>query len=397
MGIFIKIRYPFIGLIFFLTSVTCHAQVGGVILGKRTSPRGIVSFSENAMLNAAGDNKFVDGYVKKYGNNTFIFPVGDNGMYRPFAAAADQTIGTYFQETPNAATVPSGGPFLVGAKQSDVSTVSAVEFWDIDGTNSTKITLTWNATSNVSGLTNSTLKSLTILGWNTANSKWEKIASTVDPTSILGTASSISTGSITTNLAVVPNTYNIYTLGALSSGPLPVTLLTFKATAGDFRSVKLDWETTSEVNSEKFDIERSQDAKSWILLGSVVANGESSVRQSYRFADQNALSGENFYRLKMIDKDGTFAYSRIENIKIVGGTELVMYPNPVIDRLYFDLPKSTGIKEVSFYNTSGSKVLMSNSVGTSGIDVRNLTSGMYMVNLSFSDGTSQSSKIIVSK
>lgn len=397
MGIFIKIRHPFIGLIILICSVVSHAQVGGIILGKRTSPRGVVSFSENAMLNGSGDNKYVDGYVKKYGSNPFIFPVGDNGMYRPFAAAADQTTGTYFQETPNATTVPPGGPFLIANKQSDVATVSSIEFWDIDGTNSTRITLTWNATSNISGLTNNSLKSLSIIGWNTSVAKWEKIVSTVDVTSILGGASSFSAGSITTNLAIVPNTYNVYTLGALSSGPLPVTLLSFKATVGDSKRVNLDWETTTEINSERFDIERSHDAKSWLLLGNVVANGESSVRQNYKFADQNPLSDESFYRLKMIDKDGTFAYSRIENIKITNAAELVLYPNPVVDRLCFNLPNSTGIKEVSFYNTSGSKVLISNAIGTSGIDVRNLISGTYVVNLSFLDGTSQSSKIIVSK
>ncbi|WP_146202213.1 hypothetical protein [Dyadobacter jejuensis] len=132
---------------------------------------------------------------------------------------------------------------------------------------------------------------------------------------------------LTAPLTIAQTTYNHDVSGnrmkRLKSVPLPVTLISFTATkvsGGAERSTALlIWQTSSEVNSDRFDIERSQDGKKWSSIGNVAAGGDKSSNTNYSFIDKTPTydrtrPGENLYRLKMIDKDGTFAYSRIQSL-----------------------------------------------------------------------------------
>ncbi|MCF0063854.1 T9SS C-terminal target domain-containing protein, partial [Dyadobacter sp. LJ419] len=210
--------------IIFLLSCISWMSYGqnAIIVTERSGAGGIVSFSPNSKLTGISDQRFVDGYVKKNGAGHFVFPVGDNGSYRPFAAEADGTVGAYFQEDPNIASVPGGGPFSVSSKDAVISTVSNKEFWDIWGTNATRLTLSWNAQSDVANLTGNSLPNLSIVGWNQTLSRWEKIASAVDEVNVLGGSSTLTSGSITTIQNIVPELYNVYTLASLNVVSTPV-------------------------------------------------------------------------------------------------------------------------------------------------------------------------------
>ncbi|WP_025763225.1 T9SS type A sorting domain-containing protein [Dyadobacter tibetensis] len=220
MKIFNKISLS--GYIILLTSVFCFGQQKGIIVTERSSTKGLVSFTESSTLVGISDTKHVDGYVKKYGAAILKFPVGNKGVYRPFAAGADGTLGAYFQTNPSAATLPAGAPFTITNRGSSVVTVSAREFWDIDGTNPTKITLSWNAASAVGELTGGAMNRLSIVGWNNTTSQWEKLTSTVDALALHGAESTLSSGSISTVESIVPNQYSVYTLGGLDQEVLPV-------------------------------------------------------------------------------------------------------------------------------------------------------------------------------
>jgi hypothetical protein len=91
---------------------------------------------------------------------------------------------------------------------------------------------------------------------------------------------------------------------------LPVTLIAFKASQQE-QSVLLQWATSSEVNASIFEIERSFSGKDWNSIGRVNATGEESTHQEYAFNDASPSSGSNLYRLKMVDIDGTYAWSSI--------------------------------------------------------------------------------------
>jgi hypothetical protein len=210
----------------------------GIIATDRTSINSVFSWVAGSSWTNASDVAFVDGYAKKYGSGSFIFPIGDNGKYRPAAISGmvnstDATMAAYYLANPSSAitsnisggnhgVLPSGGPFAISSKGSDLSNVSSVEYWDIDGVNPVKITLTYDNNSNASLLTSNNINTLSIVGWN--GSQWVKIPSTVDATSITGGTSSITSGSITTNAAIIPNTYSVYTLASINAASLDITI-----------------------------------------------------------------------------------------------------------------------------------------------------------------------------
>ncbi|WP_025763404.1 hypothetical protein [Dyadobacter tibetensis] len=204
----------------------------GVILTERAAGNfGILNFAgDNLTSTGASDANYVDGYVRKYGTGQFIFPVGDNNNLGQFAASADGTMGAYFHANPatavtsnlftggNYPALPTGGPFPTTSKSTAVATVSTIEYWDIDGANATPITLTWDANSTVSTMTNAKLVYLSIVGWDGA--QWVRIPSQVDATSVLGGTSDLTIGSITTTNSIVPDTYTAYTLASITAPDL---------------------------------------------------------------------------------------------------------------------------------------------------------------------------------
>jgi len=180
------------------------------------------------------------------------------------------------------------------------------------------------------------------------------------------------------------------------STPLPVTLISF--TVGkENGSAQLKWSTSMETNSESFDVERSLTGKSWQRVGNVLASGESSAEIKYSFMDANPADGENLYRLKMIDADGTFAYSGIRSIGIELGEGVVVYPNPVADRLYLKVTDWTKINKVQMFDLNGKAIFNSAKALVDGIDVKNLPSGLYAVSVTRTNGATNSFKVVINK
>jgi hypothetical protein len=204
------------GLIILFVCITLGYGQNGIVVTERNSPPGVVSFSANSTLTGVSNTKHVDGYVKKFGTTHFTFPVGDNGVYRPFAAEADETVGAYYKTDPGAATLPSGAPFSTSSKETAIKTVSNKEYWDVNGANSSKLSFTWDAASDISALTEQSLENLSLVGWNNNTLKWEIITSTVDEVALLGGTSSLSKGSISTVEKIIPNQYRAYTFAALN-------------------------------------------------------------------------------------------------------------------------------------------------------------------------------------
>jgi hypothetical protein len=115
--------------------------------------------------------------------------------------------------------------------------------------------------------------------------------------------------------------------------PLPVELLTFEGKHNPDRNAnELTWTTASEINTNRFEIERSLDAQHWTTIGSVPAKGTTATISAYNFDDLNPATGYNYYRLKTIDNDGTFEYSWIVPINVAdngGGNGITqIFPNP---------------------------------------------------------------------
>ena len=97
-------------------------------------------------------------------------------------------------------------------------------------------------------------------------------------------------------------------------------------------SVKLSWTTSQEVNAGYYDVERSGDQTGWTKIGSVKAKGNSTIATDYSLFDNLPLDGTGYYRLKMVDLDGKFVYSKTVSVSAdKNAVPLVIYNNPFTD------------------------------------------------------------------
>lgn len=121
------------------------------------------------------------------------------------------------------------------------------------------------------------------------------------------------------------------------NSPLPVTLLDFTATLRDEgvnAQVDLAWQTSMELNSDRFIVERSSNAVDWSELTSVAAQGNSSVRVDYETVDAQPLAGRSYYRLKQVDMDNGFTYSAVRTVNNILSSTIKVFPNPTTDILH---------------------------------------------------------------
>ncbi len=179
--------------------------------------------------------------------------------------------------------------------------------------------------------------------------------------------------------------------GVPPSGPLPVELLTFTGRP-DNGDIILEWTTTEEVNSMHFEIQRSSDGTNFENVGIVTAAGTATIAKNYRFVDRRLNFDTYFYRLKIVDLDGSFEYSSLVSVTIKSKIEdLQAYPNPTDDILHVDLYNETaGHLQYDIYNLNGKKLKTASWYVQKGrnsrpISVLDLEPGMYI--LCLRDGT----------
>lgn len=186
-----------------------------------------------------------------------------------------------------------------------------------------------------------------------------------------------------------PVTYEITT-----TSPLPVNLVAFEAVKGD-ASNHLTWTTTAESDARGFEIQRSTNGKDWNKIGfvnSLAENGNSQGSLIYGFADTLPLSGLNYYRLKMVDLDGKFEYSRIRSVRN-DAHSVVIYPNPATHLI--KISQGTDIEKVKVLNMQGQTIKeMSLTDNQYEVSVSDLPAGVYLLQMISPSGESDIRKFI---
>jgi len=187
------------------------------------------------------------------------------------------------------------------------------------------------------------------------------------------------------------STFNTgYILGAASMSfpsSLPVTLLNFTSSIIN-KSVELKWQTTSEINSDYFSIERSADGINFSSIGKVNTAGNSSSLKQYSFINSTPLS-TNYYRLKEVDFDGNYQYSNILLVKMPQLQPLIILGNPVQNDLQLTInnAQSSQTNYLSIFDFTGRRLQSFNAQnGVLNIDVSFLAPGNYILQMITSDG-----------
>ncbi|MBJ6118590.1 T9SS type A sorting domain-containing protein [Pontibacter sp. BT310] len=172
--------------------------------------------------------------------------------------------------------------------------------------------------------------------------------------------------------------------------PLPVELVSFTATT-DLKGVILQWMTASELDNDRFEIERSEDGKSFSNIGTVTGNGTSNRKIKYSFTDTKPLPEVSYYRLKQVDFDGTYKYSKIISVKnkaLLASTILEAYPNPFVEKLSVTItvPASETEATLTLYNLQGRrlqtiKTALEKGMNTFELNTQQLASGVYIIRI----------------
>ena len=138
---------------------------------------------------------------------------------------------------------------------------------------------------------------------------------------------------------------------------LPVTLTKFSAQKLE-EKINLSWTTTSEKNFDQFEVQKSSNAKSF----ETIANIKGKNAGIYNYLDPAPWAGNNYYRLKSVDLDGTYAYSRTINIDFVGDKLVKVFPNPVSETIFIEAEHSNSVSKVELFDTNGVMLKSSNEI-----------------------------------
>ncbi|ODS80393.1 MAG: hypothetical protein ABS46_14410 [Cytophagaceae bacterium SCN 52-12] len=183
-----------------------------------------------------------------------------------------------------------------------------------------------------------------------------------------------------------------------SPSALPVRLARFSAQPEGRNTALLTWSTTYEENTSHFVIEKSSDAVSWHPVGQVMARNTGEGANHYRFTDRIGDRNQQlvYYRLKMTDLDGQFAYSKIESVRLGGGVPSGIYPNPV-NSSFFNLPHDLAgrISQVKLLSAAGLEVLKSAADASGKVLLPTLNPGLYIAEMTGTDGTVHREKVMI--
>jgi len=323
---------------------------------------------DNATLQDVSDNSHVWGAVRKYGDDAFVFPIGDSSNYRPIKISAPSDVIDQFQ-----AKYQTGDPYSIGTLLHPVlDSINKIEYWDLQrpaGASNVFVAINYFYQPN-NGLTD-TLADIAVTHFN--GTLWDNLYN--------GGLGGLPNGVESTSPVdfFVPQYFTLADQKGLVNAPLPIELLDFSAKKTSDKQSLLSWHTSLEVNADHFEVERSTDGEHWAAIGNVKAHGSSTSLNSYELTDIKPEQGNNYYRIKMIDFDRHFKYSdnRVINFTQDAGQAVSLYPNPTRDFAVLHGAGISGNSAYALYDNEGRKVMQASLPEDKKVNMQNLPSGTY--------------------
>lgn len=287
-----------------------------------TDNTNLVTVNDNATVTGASNSSFVNGPVRKIGNDSFTFPVGRNGSgYVPVAiidnnsGASNTFIAEYFRAVPPNNTNISG--------TAGVNHISYCDYWSVNRTvtgDVIDVQFSWNGNSACSGAAFITdPASVRVVHYN--GSQWDLSS----PGGGTGTASA---GTATW---MSLNNFSLFALGSTSgsSNPLPVLFDNVKAFTKN-GGVQIEWSNLTERDLNKYVIERSANGRDFSAVTEVTPKINTNDRADYIEFDASPLQGVNFYRIKVLEINGKIIFSKTLRVETsITKQGFTLYPNPV--------------------------------------------------------------------
>ena len=196
------------------------------------------------------------------------------------------------------------------------------------------------------------------------------------------------------------------------AGSLPVELNSFTASNVD-NTINLKWQTATEVNNYGFEVQKMSEnsgsspcsVEAWEKIGFIKGNGTSNNVNKYSFVDKTASGTALKYRLKQIDNDGQFQYSKVVEVSLEQPVDYSLsqnFPNPFnpSTEISYSIPKSNNV-ELKVYNSIGKEVAtLVNGMQEAGnhkvqFNSSNLSSGIYFYRLTSGNFTQIKKMILI--
>lgn len=358
----------------------------------RAAVPGYFSAVNTANFTGCTDAAHINGYIKKYGNTAFIFPVGSGYALRTLAISSPAAITDAYAAawiagdpgTTTDPTTPNAGFHSVNAVKAPIVAVSTAGQWDWQtgeagnlgaGTSGTGEGLTITVSiPDMSAIASAA--SLRLVGWD--GTQWIDLSGAA--TASGNTENSTLSGTMVAGITAIA-------IGIASSA-LPVTLEYFAAASSNCNAA-LTWRTSNEINFKQFIIEQSIDQVNFSPVATVPARNTTTVNNYSLEVAQP--SGVAFYRLKMMNIDGVYTYSQIVKCHTscaISGY-MIIYPNPVVATGTVNLSFSTPYKGKAMLiitNMLGQRFSAKPIVVTGGVnlvptDVSRFASGTYLMSL----------------
>ena len=325
---------------------------------------------------------YIKGVLKRTVNasGTYNFPVGSTTAYAPASLVLTGLVGTTDISTSFGNTAIDGQPNLTIGSNS-VNNILIAGSW--------KINPNLQPTAGSYGVTLSAS-----LGSSTATDFY--VLKRTDNYSFYPWANQGTNVASTLNAGVVTASSNgltSFSQFGIGEGvsTLPVKLTVFSAVAVA-KSAKLYWETASELNNDKFEIERSINGTEYIKIGEVKGSGTSKKLNTYSFRDLAPSNGANYYRLKQLDLNGNSEYSEVRVVKSdLKDIVFNIYPNPATDGINF----SETVKSVEIYSISGAQVFRQIGAVSNIKFPSSIKNGVYIVRATLADGSVVARQIII--
>jgi hypothetical protein len=175
-----------------------------------------------------------------------------------------------------------------------------------------------------------------------------------------------------------------------ATGVTPVSWLYIKAQLLN-NQTQVSWATAQEINTANYEIEHSTDGSVFTKIGEAAAAGNSNNTNNYHFLHTNPVSGFNYYRIKQIDRGGSFKYSVVVTVlKREGIHQTIIAPNPVKDILTVIEPSPVFAATAEVYSSNGRLVIrktINSDVQVFSIPVSNVPAGNYILKVRYKTET----------
>ncbi|MFN4123740.1 MAG: T9SS type A sorting domain-containing protein [Flavobacteriales bacterium] len=338
----------------------------------RSSQANLLVIQNNATCTGGANASHVIGPVRKIGNQSFSFPVGNGEIFKPIGISAPSNNTHHF--TAEFFYDNSGFYYPHSEKSPTLHNISTCGYWILDRTNgNSAVSVTLNHGRAACAVYDpSTLR---VARWN--GSSWSDHGQ-----GSYNAMDVVSNGPI--------SSFSPFAVSYEFQEPLPVEMLDYR-TQVLHDVVMVKWKTASETNSHYFDVERSRDLSHFEKVATHQAAYHSNKPTDYEVIDREPLAGVSYYRIVQVDMDGKTAIFGPMMVNLPSqAADWIIYPNPCQSLLTISFQNMDSLQAVQLTDLQGNLIRNFTQIDSTRssleLDLQGVAKGIYFISIRSNKG-----------